>query len=153
MRFPSAATLLLILLTPTLRAALLAIDYGAEFTKLSLIKPGVPFDVVLDRDSKRKIQSVVGWKRDDRVFGQEGKMAATRFPDAHFPYVKPLLGSTTYPNLAIYPVPPVANVDGSLIFPHPSAPSHLSPPPTSPNEVWTPTALLAHQLSYFRSLA
>ena len=78
MRFPFVAKLLLILLAPTLRGALLAIDYGAEFTKLSLIKPGVPFDVVLDRDSKRKIQSVVGWKRDDRVFGQEGKMAVGR---------------------------------------------------------------------------
>jgi hypoxia up-regulated 1 len=61
--------------SPAVQAAVLAIDYGSEFTKLSLIKPGVPFDVVLDRDSKRKIQSVVGWKREDRVFGQEGKMA------------------------------------------------------------------------------
>jgi hypoxia up-regulated 1 len=63
----------LVLLLPSIHAAVLAIDYGAEFTKLSLVKPGVPFDVVLDRDSKRKIQSVVGWKREDRVFGQEGK--------------------------------------------------------------------------------
>lgn len=67
----------LFLLIPAIRAAVLAIDYGAEFTKLSLVKPGVPFDVVLDRDSKRKIQSVVGWKREDRVFGQEGKMAVS----------------------------------------------------------------------------
>ena len=66
---------LLLVLSPAIRAAILAIDYGAEFTKLSLVKPGVPFDVVLDRDSKRKIQSVVGWKRDDRVTGQEAKMA------------------------------------------------------------------------------
>jgi hypothetical protein len=76
MRLPSLLTLLF-LLVPAIRAAVLAIDYGAEFTKLSLIKPGVPFDVVLDRDSKRKIQSVVGWKREDRVFGQEGKMAVS----------------------------------------------------------------------------
>ena len=62
---------------PAISAAVLAIDYGAEFTKLSLVKPGVPFDVVLDRDSKRKIQSVVGWKREDRVFGQEGKMSVS----------------------------------------------------------------------------
>jgi hypoxia up-regulated 1 len=67
----------ILLLAPVIQAAVLAIDYGAEFTKLSLVKPGVPFDVILDRDSKRKIQSVVGWKREDRVFGAEGKMSVS----------------------------------------------------------------------------
>jgi len=76
MRLPCSLAFLL-LFGPAVRAAVLAIDYGAEFTKLSLVKPGVPFDVVLDKDSKRKIQSVVGWKRDDRVFGAEGKMAVS----------------------------------------------------------------------------
>lgn len=33
--------------------------------------PGVPFDVLLNKDSKRKIQSTVGWKRDDRLFGSD----------------------------------------------------------------------------------
>jgi hypoxia up-regulated 1 len=78
MRLANLLSVLLLLLAPAIHAAVLAIDYGAEFTKLSLVKPGVPFDVVLDRDSKRKIQSVVGWKRDERVFGQEGKMAVSR---------------------------------------------------------------------------
>lgn len=78
MRIFSSLFSLLLLLSPCIRAAILAIDYGAEFTKLSLVKPGVPFDVILDRDSKRKIQSVVGWKREDRVFGAEGKMAVSQ---------------------------------------------------------------------------
>lgn len=69
-----------LLLSPAIRAAVLAIDYGAEFTKLSLVKPGVPLDVILDRDSKRKVQSVVGWKREDRVFGAEGKMSVSQVP-------------------------------------------------------------------------
>lgn len=56
---------------PAVQAALLAIDYGAEFTKISLVKPGVPIDVVLNKDSKRKVQSVVGWKKDERLFGSE----------------------------------------------------------------------------------
>ena len=77
MKLTSALIWALAALTPTIQAAVLAIDYGAEFTKLSLVKPGVPFDVVLDRDSKRKISSVVGWKRDDRVFGADGKMAVS----------------------------------------------------------------------------
>ncbi|WWC61044.1 uncharacterized protein I303_103622 [Kwoniella dejecticola CBS 10117] len=153
MRPTHILSLLLLLLAPAIQAAVLAIDYGAEFTKLSLIKPGVPFDVVLDKDSKRKISSVVGWKRDDRVFGAEAKMAATRFPDTHFPYVKPLLGSTSQHQLPLYPNPPSLTNDGVLIFPHPSSPSHVSPSPSSSEEVWTPTALLAHQISYYRHLA
>ncbi|WVQ78425.1 hypothetical protein IAT38_000511 [Cryptococcus sp. DSM 104549] len=153
MRIQHLLSLLLLLLAPAIQAAVLAIDYGAEFTKLSLVKPGVPFDVVLDKDSKRKIQSVVGWKREDRVFGSEAKMAATRFPDTHFPYVKPLLGASGEHPLPIYPTSPTLTDDGVLIFPHPSLPSHITPAPTSTSGVWTPTALLAHQLSYFRHLA
>ena len=52
-------------------AAVLAIDYGSDWIKASLMKPGVPFDVLLNKDSKRKIQSSVAWKRDDRLFGTE----------------------------------------------------------------------------------
>jgi hypoxia up-regulated 1 len=49
-------------------ASVLAIDYGTDWIKASLMKPGVPFDVLLNRDSKRKIQSSVAWKNDDRLF-------------------------------------------------------------------------------------
>ena len=52
-------------------ASVLAIDYGTDFMKASLMKPGVPFDVLLNKDSKRKIQSTVGWKKTDRLFGQD----------------------------------------------------------------------------------
>ena len=52
-------------------ASVLAIDYGSDFIKASLMKPGVPFDVILNKDSKRKINSVVSWKNGDRLFGQD----------------------------------------------------------------------------------
>ena len=62
---------LLTLNLPQVLASLLAIDYGSEWIKASLMKPGVPFDVLLNKDSKRKIQSSVGWKNDDRLFGSD----------------------------------------------------------------------------------
>lgn len=52
-------------------ASVLAVDYGTDWIKASLMKPGVPFDVLLNHDSKRKIQSVVGWKGNDRLFGSD----------------------------------------------------------------------------------
>ena len=55
----------------TRAAAVLAIDYGADSMKASLMKPGFPFDVLLNKDSKRKIQSSVALKNGERVFGQD----------------------------------------------------------------------------------
>lgn len=52
-------------------ASVLAIDYGSDFIKASLMKPGIPFDVLLNKDSKRKISSVVAFKKGDRLFGQD----------------------------------------------------------------------------------
>lgn len=52
-------------------ASVLAIDYGTDWIKASLVKPGVPFDVLLNKDSKRKIQSSVAWKQNDRLFGSD----------------------------------------------------------------------------------
>ena len=59
------------LLLPVAFASVLAIDYGTDWTKASLMKPGVPFDVLLNKDSKRKIHSSVGWNRNDRLSGTD----------------------------------------------------------------------------------
>ena len=64
-------TLLLSTLSENVLASVLAIDYGADWIKASLMKPGVPFDVLLNKDSKRKIQSTVAWKQKDRLFGSD----------------------------------------------------------------------------------
>lgn len=55
----------------SLATSVLAIDYGSDFIKASLMKPGMPFDVLLNKDSKRKIRSSVGWKNGERLFGQD----------------------------------------------------------------------------------
>jgi hypoxia up-regulated 1 len=59
------------LYTTTTTASVLAIDYGTDFIKASLIKPGVAFDVLLNRDSKRKIAASIAWKGDERLFGTD----------------------------------------------------------------------------------
>ncbi|KAG1804201.1 hypothetical protein EV424DRAFT_1300084, partial [Suillus variegatus] len=50
--------------------SILAVDYGSDRIKASLMKPDVPFDVLLNKDSKRNIQSSVAWK-DERLFGSD----------------------------------------------------------------------------------
>jgi hypoxia up-regulated 1 len=68
------------------------IDYGTESMKVSLVKPGQPFDVVLSRDSKRKIPSAISWKDQDRLFGTDAVNLATRYPGDTFVGAKFLLG-------------------------------------------------------------
>lgn len=63
--------LVLTLLSITSQASFIAIDYGSEWTKASLMSPGRKIDVLLNTDSKRKIQSVVGWNKQDRLFGTD----------------------------------------------------------------------------------
>ncbi|KAJ9094363.1 hypothetical protein QFC19_007971 [Naganishia cerealis] len=139
---------------PSTLAALLAVDYGAEWTKASLVKPGVPFDVLLDRDSKRKMMSTVGWKKEERVFGGDAAAIAARFPEAHYPYIKPLLAATAVPNNTIYPSQPFLSPDsGRLVFRHPNAPSSAYNIDGTGETTWTPEEILAQQLAYVKGLA
>ncbi|KII90116.1 hypothetical protein PLICRDRAFT_174899 [Plicaturopsis crispa FD-325 SS-3] len=84
---------LLCFLAESSLASVLAIDYGSDWIKAALMKPGVPFDVLLNKDSKRKIQSVVGWKKGDRLFGGDAVNVAARFPSDSFSSLKYLVAA------------------------------------------------------------
>lgn len=58
MRGLVSVILLLAAVAPSSLAALLAVDYGAEWTKASLVKPGTPFDVLLDKGRKLNLFAV-----------------------------------------------------------------------------------------------
>ncbi|KAJ6524581.1 Hsp70 protein-domain-containing protein [Mycena capillaripes] len=82
------ALALVSLLPHSALASVLAIDYGTDWIKASVMSPGVPFDVLLNKDSKRKIQASVGWKKTDRLFGTDGFNLASRFPTDSFSSLK-----------------------------------------------------------------
>lgn len=52
-------------------AAVMAIDYGAQWFKVALVKPGVPLDLVLNRESKRKTPSNICIRDGVRLYGNE----------------------------------------------------------------------------------
>jgi hypoxia up-regulated 1 len=62
---------LLCAIIPVAQAAVMSIDYGTEWFKVGLIKPGMPLDVALNKDSKRKTQSVVTIRHDERIYGSD----------------------------------------------------------------------------------
>lgn len=57
--------------TTPVDAAVMAIDYGTDWFKVALVKPGIPFDIVLNAESKRKTQSAINIRGDNRAFGSE----------------------------------------------------------------------------------
>ena len=67
----AATAVVLLYLVQTAWAAVLAIDYGTEWTKAALVKPGIPLQIVLTKDTKRKEQSVVAFKKQERLYGSD----------------------------------------------------------------------------------
>lgn len=69
--------------------AVLGIDFGTEYIKAALVKPGIPLEIVLTKDSRRKEISAVAFKPlknakpDDfpeRLYGSDAMALAARFP-------------------------------------------------------------------------
>lgn len=71
----------------------LAIDLGAEFLKLSIVKPGrIPISIVINEMSKRKTPALVAFVDGDRLVGEEAAAVASRYPDRVYGRLLDLLG-------------------------------------------------------------
>ncbi|PNP54271.1 hypothetical protein THARTR1_05478 [Trichoderma harzianum] len=83
-------------------AAVLGVDLGTEYIKAALVKPGIPLEIVLTKDSRRKETSAVAFKPSkgavaegqypERNYGADAMAIAARFPGEVYPNLKPLLG-------------------------------------------------------------
>lgn len=49
--------------------AAMSIDLGSEFMKIGLVKPGVPMEIVLNKESRRKTPNIVAFRNGERFFG------------------------------------------------------------------------------------
>ncbi|KIK43680.1 hypothetical protein CY34DRAFT_81319 [Suillus luteus UH-Slu-Lm8-n1] len=127
-------------------ASILAVDYGSDWIKASLMKPGVPFDVLLNKDSKRKIQSSVAWKKDERLFGSDAANIASRFPEDSFSSLKYLQGAPFNSDIVTYftsiSTAQIAETDRKTVA--------LK---QSDGTEWSTEELTAMQLSYIKKLA
>ncbi|KAK0447909.1 Hsp70 protein-domain-containing protein [Desarmillaria tabescens] len=133
-------------LLPSAFGSVLAIDYGTEWIKASLMKPGLPFDVLLNKDSKRKIQSVVAWKKDDRLFGTDAFNLASRFPSDSFSSLK-LLQAVPFQSDAVSYYTTISTADVVETSRKTVALRQ------SDGTEWSVEELIAMQLSYIKSLA
>ncbi|KAK7421419.1 lumenal Hsp70 protein [Neonectria magnoliae] len=85
-------------------AAVLGVDLGTEYIKAALVKPGIPLDIVLTKDSRRKETSAVVFKPSrngpqpgefpERAYGADAMALRARFPGDVYPNLKTILGLT-----------------------------------------------------------
>ncbi|XP_068096962.1 hypoxia up-regulated protein 1 isoform X2 [Hyperolius riggenbachi] len=86
--------LLLALLLPsqTESVAVMSVDLGSEWMKIAIVKPGVPMEIVLNKESRRKTPLAVTLKENERLFGDSAIGMATKNPKLTFRYFQDLLG-------------------------------------------------------------
>lgn len=81
-------------------SAVIGIDVGTEYLKAALVKPGIPLEIVLTKDSKRKESAAVAFKPTreanapfpERFYGGDALALAARYPDDVYVNLKTLLG-------------------------------------------------------------
>jgi hypoxia up-regulated 1 len=163
------AFLIFVTLFPTHSlASVLAIDYGTDYIKASLVTPGVPFDILLNKDSKRKIQSSVAWKGNNRFFGTDAfnlvsqfhlsistfffltfVEQASRYPEDSYSSLKYILAAP-YQSPAHAHFSTISTASTTSIPGRHSIALRRSDPALPP---WSVEELIAMQLSYVKDLA
>lgn len=82
-------------------SAVLGVDLGTEFIKAALVKPGIPLEIVLTKDSRRKEAATIAFKPakilksgefPERAYGSDAVALSARFPADVYPNLKKLLG-------------------------------------------------------------
>lgn len=73
-------------------AAVISIDLGSEWLKIGIVSPGVPMEIVLNKESKRKTPAVVAFRDGVRTFGEDAVTVGVRFPKNSYKYVLDLIG-------------------------------------------------------------
>lgn len=57
--------------------AAISIDLGSQYIKVGLVKPGVPMEIVLNKDSRRKTPFALGIRNGERFFSDAAAQMAS----------------------------------------------------------------------------
>ncbi|GJQ78832.1 hypothetical protein Trydic_g2674 [Trypoxylus dichotomus] len=70
----------------------MSVDFGSEWMKIGIVSPGVPMEIALNKESKRKTPTIVSYRDNVRTFGEDAQTVGTRFPKNSYQYLLDLLG-------------------------------------------------------------
>ncbi|KAG9482532.1 hypoxia up-regulated protein 1 isoform X2 [Eleutherodactylus coqui] len=140
--------LMTLLPSPTEAVAVMSVDLGFEWMKVAIVKPGVPMEIVLNKESRRKTPCAVTLKENERLFGDSAAGMAAKIPRVTFRFFQDLLGKRAEnPQVEEFikqrPEYSVVTDDarGTALF------------KLSEDLVYSPEELLAMMLNYSRGLA
>uniref|UniRef100_A0A665U3C3 Hypoxia up-regulated protein 1 n=1 Tax=Echeneis naucrates TaxID=173247 RepID=A0A665U3C3_ECHNA len=87
----------------TVTVAVMSIDLGSEWMKMAIVKPGVPMEIVLNKESRRKTPTVVCLKENERLFGDSALGMSVKNPKTVFRHLQSILGKKyKNPQVALY---------------------------------------------------
>ncbi|KAK6642072.1 hypothetical protein RUM44_013795 [Polyplax serrata] len=70
----------------------MSVDFGSEWMKVAIVSPGVPMEIALNKESKRKTPAFIAFRNNERTFGEDAQNVAVRFPSNGYGYLLDLLG-------------------------------------------------------------
>jgi len=72
--------------------AVMSVDMGSEWMKVAIVSPGVPMEIALNKESKRKTPTAIAFRNGERTFGEDALTVGVRFPSNCYIYFLDLLG-------------------------------------------------------------
>lgn len=75
-------------------AAVMSVDLGSEWLKVGVVSPGVPMEIALNRESKRKTPVTLSFRDGIRTFGEDAVNVGIKDPKAAYSYLIDLLGKS-----------------------------------------------------------
>lgn len=83
--------------------AVMSVDFGSEWMKIGIVSPGVPMEIALNKESKRKTPTVISFRDNIRSFGEDAQTVGIRFPKNAYFYLLDLLGKNlSHPLVQLY---------------------------------------------------
>ncbi|KAJ8949475.1 hypothetical protein NQ318_005942 [Aromia moschata] len=90
--------------------AVMSVDLGSEWMKIGIVSPGVPMEIALNKESKRKTPAVISFRDNIRLFGEDAQSVGGK--SINHPLVKLYQERFPYYNI-------VENQEtGTIIFRH-----------------------------------
>jgi len=71
---------LLLCLISCINCAVIGIDFGSEYYKAVLVKPGAPFTIIENTSSMRKTENAITFTKEERLFEKNAFIQSVRYP-------------------------------------------------------------------------
>jgi len=82
----------LVVLDTAVGVSVMSVDIGAEWMKVAVVSPGVPMEIALNPETKRKTSVAVSIKDGERKFGSDAMGVCVKSPKHCYVYLLDLLG-------------------------------------------------------------